>query len=298
MRWFGLTILALCLSCIASCGGGGSGSDPAGAAVSGNWEISLQGSGSMVAEKMRERQLRAARLPAGGMRLPGAKADFDSPDVVADVNYLSGFLVEGTDGVVTGSALFSAKPCSGVGEVSGSVNETAVSLTVSPNGVTVNLTGLVGAGATTMNGSYTMLSSGCGGSQSNPQAGSWTANLVSPLMGNIQGTFVSTKSATTYPIAGKIAQGPNSGSSNAPLTGSLNITGSPCFTASTISGAISGTAVVIIFNGPNGTEIGQISGTSSLNGTALTGSYKIVPQNTPPGTPCHAGDAGSVNFKL
>jgi hypothetical protein len=117
-------------------------------------------------------------------------------------------------------------------------------------------------------------------------------------MGSIQGTFVSNKLGGTYPISGKVTQGANSGNSSTPLSGNLSIVGSPCFTTSVISGAISGTSVVIIFSESDGTEIGQISGTSSFNGTSLTGSYKTLRQNTPPGTPCHAGDTGTVNFKL
>jgi hypothetical protein len=263
MLRFRLAILALCLFPIVGCGGGGSnGTASLGDPLSGNWQMSLQ------------------------------KGPSDPPKT------LSGSLMEGPEGAVTGSALFSDIPCSGVGDVNGSVNESDVSLTVSPNGSTVNLTGQLGGGGTTMSGSYTILSSGCEGSPSGPQAGYWAASLVSPLEGSIQGTFVSTKLGMTYPISGKVTQGPNSGSSSTPLSGNLSITGSPCFTASTITGAISGTSVVIIFSESDGTEIGQISGTSSFDGTSLTGSYKIVRQNTPPGTPCRGGDTGSVSFKL
>jgi hypothetical protein len=260
--WLRLSIIVACLFPIVGCGGGSSNSTASiGNPLSGNWEMSLQ------------------------------KGPSDPPKT------LSGFLMEGPEGAVTGSALFSDIPCSGVGNVNGSVNESDVSLTVSPNGSTVNLTGQLGTGGTTMSGSYAILSSGCDGSSS-PQAGSWTASLVSPLMGSIQGTFVSKKLGATYPISGTVAQGPNSGSSSTPLNGNLTITGSPCFTTSTITGAISGTSVVIIFSESDGTEIGQINGTSSFDGTSLTGSYKIVRQNTPPGTPCRGGDSGSVSFKL
>jgi hypothetical protein len=258
-----LAIIAACLFPIVGCGGGSSNSTASvGDPLSGNWEMSLQ------------------------------KGPSDPPKT------LSGSLMEGPEGAVTGSALFSDIPCSGVGDVNGSVNESDVSLTVSPNGSTVNLSGQLGAGGTTMSGSYTILSSGCDGSPSGPQAGSWTASLVSPLVGSIQGAFVSKMSGSTYPISGKVTQGPNSGSSTTSLSGNLSITGSPCFTTSTLSGAISGTAVVIIFSEPNGAEIGQISGTSSFDGTSLTGKYRIARQNTPPGTPCREGDNGTVSFTL
>jgi hypothetical protein len=263
MRWFRFAILALTVPHIA-CGGGSSNS-PAASAVSGNWQMNLQKSDSKLAPKN-----------------------------------LSGFLAENADGTVTGNVLVSDIPCSGIGAVNGSVSQPNVSLVVSPNGLTVNLTGQIGTGSTSMSGNYTILSSGCGGSQSGPQSGSWTANQVSPFTGNISSgsTFTSRKFGATYPISGNVSQGQNNGSSYAPLTGNLSIKGSSCFSSATMSGLISGISVVLNFANASGTELGQISGTSSLDGTSLKGTYKVVPQNSPPGTPCREGDIGSVTLML
>lgn len=101
-------------------------------------------------------------------------------------------------------------------------------------------------------------------------------------------------------ISGQVNQAQNSGGSYAALTGNLAITGSSCFTSATISGQISGTAVVINFASSNGMQIGQITGAASTTSgtTQLTGKYNIVPQNGPAETPCREGDSGSVSFTL
>jgi hypothetical protein len=97
-----------------------------------------------------------------------------------------------------------------------------------------------------------------------------------------------------------VSQAQNSGGSYAALTGTLDITGSSCFTSAAISGQISGTAVVINLATSNGVQIGQVNGTAttSMGTTSLAGKYNIVPQNGPAGTACREGDAGTVNFTL
>lgn len=267
MRQFRFLPVAVLLVYLTACGGGSQNGNPIATAISGNWQISLQKASSKAAPKP-----------------------------------VSGFLLENGSGAVTGNLMVTNVPCSGVGVTTGSVDQPNVTLTVSPAGTTLNLSGTLGSDSSSMSGSFTLLATGCSGSQSNPsETGTWTANLVQPLSGSLQGTFTSTMSATSgtaFPITGQISQGPNTGSSYAVLTGNLAITGSSCFSSATLSGVISGTTVAINIATSNGTEIGQITGTSSLAATSLTGTYKIVPQGTLPGTPCQQGDQGTVSLTL
>jgi hypothetical protein len=255
-------ILALPLL-LNGCGGGSSNSNssPSLGSISGNWQMSLQKSNSTLQPKTQ-----------------------------------SGFLVQ-NGGNVAGSVLFTDIPCSGIGGVTGTVSGTDVSLVVDPVGVEVNLSGTVGSGQTAMSGNYTILSTGCSGTETAPQTGTWTASLVSPFSGNIQGTFASTPHSTTYAITGSVKQGSNTGVSTAPLTGTMNATGY-CFAAANITGSIGGTAVVIDLADTDGVEVGQIIGTSSLDGTSFTGTYQILGLGSTVPPPCGDGDSGAVTFSL
>src|SRR5258708_7688129 len=144
---------------------------PSSASISGNWQMSLQKSNSSILPKT-----------------------------------LAGFLLQNS-GAATGSVVFIDTPCSGIGGVSGSVTGSTVSLTVSPTGTTVILSGTVGSDQASMSGDYTILSTGCTGSQSAPQLGTWTADLVTPLNGTVQGTFLSTPHGTTVNVTGQLTQG-------------------------------------------------------------------------------------------
>src|SRR5271166_134111 len=189
----------------------------------------------------------------------------------------SGSLIQNGD-AVTGSVIFTDIPCSGIGSVSGTVSGANISMVVSPTGVSVNLTGTIAAGQTSMSGNYNILSTGCSGSQSAPVTGTWTANLVSPLNGNIAGTITSkAQGGGTYSVTGKISQGANAGTSSTPLSGSLAATGY-CFSSATILGSISGTSAVLDLVNTDGTQIGEIYGSTSLDGTSMTGTYHIVAQ--------------------
>ena len=231
--------------------------------ISGNWQISLQRTNSKLAPKP-----------------------------------VSGFLQQGSGTSVTGNMMVTNVPCSGTSQVTGTADQADVSLTMNPNGTSLSLTGKIGSTPGTMSGTYVLLSTGCRGSASNPsQSGSWTGNLVQPLQGTLQGTFVS-NTLGSFDVSGQVSQGQSNGSSNAPLTGNLSITGSSCFSTATITGLISGTAVAINLADSVGTEIGQISGTSSLDGKSLTGTYKIVPKTGPSGTPCLEGDNGTITLTL
>jgi hypothetical protein len=205
----------------------------------------------------------------------------------------SGFLVE--DGSnLTGSMMFTDINCTGVGNLTGTVNGGAITMTVTPTGLEVNLSGTVASTPTSMSGSYTILATGCTGSEASPQTGSWTANPVSALNGNYSGSFTSNKAAATLAVTGQITQGSNVGGSNASLSGSLSATGY-CFTTANMTGAISGTSVVMNLVNSSGAQIGQISGTSSLDGTSISGTYRIVVLgNGFP--PCQSGDNGTFTL--
>lgn len=240
-----------------ACGGGSSSAGSQSGSISGNWQMSLQKNQSKLKPKTQ-----------------------------------SGFLVQ-SNNAVTGDLLFTGIPCSGVGTVTGSVTGANVSLVVDPVGITVNLTGAVSSDQTSMSGNYTLLASGCGSTES----GTWKANIVKPLNGNLQGTFTSTRLGKALPVTGQISQGQNTGSSNTTLAGNLNITGY-CFASATISGAVSGTAVVMNLVNSSGTEIAQLTGTSTLDGTSVTGTYHVIPQGTGGTPPCVDGDGGKVSLSL
>lgn len=218
----------------------------------------------------------------------------------------SGSLVQNGN-EVTGSVLFSDSPCSGVGSVSGTVSGANITMQVSPTGVSVNLTGTIGSGQTSMSGNYNILSTGCSASQSAPVSGTWTANLVAPLNGNITGGLTSTGEKTTctnsmtppctYAVTGKVVQGANTGTSSTPLSGSLTVTGY-CFASASIQGSISGTSAILDLVNADGTQIGEIYGSTSIDGTSMSGVYHIIAQGTGGTAPCVDGDNGTVTLTI
>jgi len=254
----------LCLAfTLLSCGGGsGTNSDPSAIKVAGNWQISMQKTGSSLPPKTQ-----------------------------------SGFLLQDPQNALTGGMLLTDSPCSGVGNASGSVNGSKVYLAVSPTGISVTLSGTIASGGATMSGDYTILSTGCSGNRSLSQTGTWTGTLVAPFSGSFTGSFVS-KTAGTFQLSGQITQGANTGASNAPLTGTLNATDYACFTGANFAGAISGTAVILNFSdSTTGADVGQIWGTVSADGKSLTGTYDTIPVGGKI-RPCKGGDQGTVTLNL
>ena len=256
-----ITLLLGLLLLATACGGGSSSTSSSSGSIAGNWQMTLQKSNT----KLKRTQ--------------------------------SGFLLQNKD-TVTGGVIFTDFPCSRVGSVTGSLTGTDIGFSVSLTGLTVNLTGTLGSDQASMSGDYTILATGCEGVLTNTQeTGSWTASLVKPLSGNFQGTFKSTRLGTSYPVTGQVSQGPNTGISNAPLTGNLSVTGY-CFTGAKISGVVSGTAVVMNLLNSDGTQVGELTGTSALDGSSVTGTYQVLPQG-PTGTPpCDDGERGTVTLTL
>jgi hypothetical protein len=206
----------------------------------------------------------------------------------------SGFLLQ-TKNALSGSLILQATGCSGIGNVAGSVSGSNVALTVSLTGITVNLSGTVGEGQKNMAGNYTIISSGCSGPQTAPEIGTWTANLVQPLNGNFQATYVSKKSGE-LPVTGKVSQAQANGT-NAALTGSLSVSGY-CFSTANIVGTITGTTVVMNLVGSDGTQLGTISGAAALDGKSVTGQLLVVPQGPGGEAPCVDGDSGTITLTL
>lgn len=260
MRLRRALLLAL-LTLVTACSSSNSKSSSSSTSTSGNWQMSLQNSAST--------------------QLPRTQ---------------SGSLVQ-TNNVITGSVIFTDAPCSGVASVSGSVNGSAVSLTIDPTGLQVSLAGTLDSNQTSMSGNYTILSAGCGSSNSAPQAGTFTANMVSPLNGNITGTYLSNNLVTTYAVTGQVKQGANTGDSSTPLTGSLSFTGF-CYATANIVGSISGTSVVLNLVNADGTRVGQLNGTTSLDGTLVTGTYGYVGLGAGAPKGCDSGGNGTFTFSL
>jgi hypothetical protein len=256
-----IALLLALLLLMTACGGGSSSTVSSSVSVSGNWQMKLQKGKTKV------------------------------------IRTQSGFLLQNDD-VVTGAVILTDFPCSGVGSVTGSVSGTNVAFTVGLTGLTVNLTGTLGSSQASMSGDYIILPSGCESATSNTQeTGTWAASLVTPLSGNFKGTFTSRRLAKALAVTGQVSQGQNTGISNAALTGNLSITGY-CIAGANISGVVSGTAVVMNLVNPSGVEVAQVTGTSTLDGTSVTGTYQIIPQGSGGTPPCGSGDSGTVSLTL
>lgn len=244
MKKFASVVLAAVLTVLTGCGG--SSKPVQTGALAGNWQFTLQ-------------KTTAPRT----------------------TTLLSGFLQQ-TGNAVTGALeltppLASPPPCGGSFQLTGSSDGQSVTLTVNEGGATVSLAGTASASA--MGGTYSLVAAGCGKDES----GTWTATLVKPLTGTFQGILHSTDTSGVLPllrggdfsVAGLLQQGDNIGATKATLTGTissvvpLNAPGYPCFTDATLSGTITGTAVLLNIVGANGTILGTI-------GNASTGTTPVL----------------------
>ncbi len=215
---------------------------------------------------------------------------------VSDPHQETGFLQQ--DGnAITGSVIVLDNPCSGIGSVTGTVSGSDVTLSASPTGSVVTLTGSINSGQTSMGGNYTISSSGCTAAGIVPDSGSWTANLVAPLNGNIQGTMTS-QSLGTFTVSGQLTQGPNTGISTATLSGTINISPGFCFSTADIVGTISGTGVIINLVDSDGTQIGQIAATTTLDGTNVSGKLNFVGEGSTGAKGCREDLGAPISFTL
>ena len=253
------TLAILVVACVLSalsCGGGSGGTAASPGALSGNWEMTLTGTGT----------------PPSG------------PTVMTE----SGFLTQSGSSLGGSILLSGATPCLGLGTMSGTVSGSNVAITVAQTGQTVTLTGTATSGSTSMAGIYSVLASGCGAST----VGTFTATQIKPLSGNFQATFTSGEFVgTVYDFAGKLTQEPNTGASFATLSGTMTSTNAPCIRSFSIAGLIRGTSVVFNFLASDGSSQGQYRGTTTADGTTLTGTYDFLAQSNG----CF-GDAGTVTM--
>ena len=197
----------------------------------------------------------------------------------------TGFLLQSGKSV-TGSFILGSD-CPGVGSVTGTVEGQNVTLAVNQFGNNVSFAGSMPSSNAPITGSFSNLSAGCA---FDPDSGAWTASPVAPLTGSFHGTFTSAASIGngTLNVTGNLAQGPNTGSSTAPLTGTIATPDSNHFcsylSTATINGLISGTTVMLRLYGPDGSQIAQIGNlgsqnpsslvlTATPNGTSLSGTY-------------------------
>lgn len=220
------------------CGGGNKAATAAPGILSGNWQITL---------------MRHAN---------------NTPQV------FTGFLQQNGNSV-TGSLVL-GDGCSGVGPVTGTLNNQNLQLEISEFGQDLSLTGVLPPGSPApgkfISGEYSSLSGGCADF---PTTGTWSAFQVSPINGSFHGTFTSSSQATPLQVTGVLNQGPNTGSSNTPITGSITaqVNGTPfCsyLTTATITGYISGTAVTLNLYGTNGSLITEIPATISQDASSMT----------------------------
>ena len=207
-----LFILLLGLATLSACGGSSNSSDAA-RQISGNWQITNM-----------------ALDPAlrGGMQ--------------------GGFLKQ-NKGSISGQFVYSfsliSQPgtfCnSGTATITGTVSGQDVTLTAVAGAQTYTLKGTLSSDGSTVMGTYDSTDGqGCGTAQTGLQ---WSAILVPPLSGAVQGSFHSTGTGTIASLSGQdffvtgtLLQGPNTGASSASVTGTLDFQDYPCLTSASVNG--------------------------------------------------------------
>src|SRR5262249_13651817 len=133
-------------------------------------------------------------------------------------------------------------------------------------------------------GTYTSPDGNCEASES----GVFTATLIKPINGDFQGVFHSTSSNSfslqfkDFAVGGTLRQSPNSGASNATVTGNIVAVGYQCFASASLNGTISGSTLRLTIIGSSGVQIGELGAaigqqspggaTVSSDGRTITGS--------------------------
>jgi hypothetical protein len=183
----------------------------------------------------------------------------------------SGFLLQSGNSV-SGSVVL-GDGCLGVGPITGTLDSQKLSLTINEFGQDLSLEGPLPSSNGLLSGNFSTLPGGC---TAFPNTGTWSAQLVQPMTGSFHGALISPTNGTVT-VIGNLSQGPNTGASNATLTGDITATDPQHFcsylTSATISGVISGTAVSLNLFNPSGFQITQLDVTATPDATALTGNY-------------------------
>jgi hypothetical protein len=253
VRTLAKILLGFLLLSLVACGGGTRPSSPTSGPLSGNWQL-----------KMTQFPHSTVPLLASGFLLESNNALTGS---------VQGPTVLNSDGSVT--------TCGGVGALTGSISGQNITFSLDPGGTVLNFTGSISSSNTSMSGQYQALGGPCFASST---TGTWKATLVPPLNGNFTGTLSSSQymaALTGLPdpppiiVSGTLAQSPNIGANNASLTGTITAQGYPCFVTASLTGTISGDAVLLSVYGFNGDLIGSIglqspaTVTTGASGTSL-----------------------------
>src|SRR5271169_2274173 len=191
-----------------------------------------------------------------------------------------GFLLQ-NNGSVTGGTTYAISlpnlliPCNtGSAAITGTISgQNVQTLTAVAGTQTFMLTGTLSLDGSTMAGTYASTAgtaadgAPCGTAQTGLQ---WSAVLVPPLTGSIQGSFHSAGGAAglgeqDFLVSGALTQAVNTGASNAAVTGNLNFVNTvtnvsdyPCFGLASLYGQISGNSVTLQMVGADGSEWGLI----------------------------------------
>jgi len=280
--------LLLGLLVLTGCGGGNSSDPPASGQIAGDWQFSMAS-------------------PADGSFIGGLQGGFLlQQNSTASGSVVYSIAVPQSQGVPT--------ICnSGTTPVKATVTGQNVSLTAVAGAQLFTLTGTLSKDGSTIMGTYTTTDGkGCGTAQSGLQ---WSAVLVQPLTGAVEGSFHSTGGNSrdqNFQVTGTLTQGPNIGASNATVTGTLTFQNYPCLDSASVNGQISGSSVVLHVIATSGLEVGQIGAlpgstnpgpvvfdtSSKTAGYVLHGTngYGITTKTCPGGnTP---GDQGNICFAL
>ncbi len=247
-----------CVLMTTACGGGGqSNSANTSETLSGNWQMTLT----------------ASTVPSPGL---------------SNIQTESGFLMQSGNSLAGSIVLMGGTVCPGLGAASGTVNGSTVALSVNQIAQTVTLTGVPTSAGSSMAGQYSIFASGCGASS----VGTFTAVQVKPLTGSFQATFTSGEFiGQVYTFNGSLTQGPNTGLSYATLSGTMTSNNAPCINKFSVAGEVSGTSVVFNFLASDGSSQGSYRGTTTTDGTTLTGTYDFLAQSNG----CY-GDAGGLSI--
>jgi hypothetical protein len=209
-----------------------------------------------------------------------------------------GFLLQ-TNNAITGSAAYAVSlpllpyPCnSGSSQVSGSMSGQTVSLAAVAGSQTFTLDGTLSFDGSTITGTYTSTAgtagdgSPCGTAQAGLQ---WSAVLVPPITGPIQGNFHSTGgfaglAEQDFLVSGGLFQAANTGATSAAVTGNLtflntttNLSDYPCFASASVSGQVSGNIINLQIVGADGSIVGEIGELPGSNGVTGVNPVTVAP---------------------
>jgi hypothetical protein len=263
---------------LAACGGSSSGGGQIQLSLSGNWQFTMA-------------------PPSDGSFLGGLQGGF--------------LLQNGTS--VTGAAAYAVSlpglliPCNiGTATITGSItaaisNQNQWTITAVAGTQTFTLQGIQSFDGTTIAGTYnsTPGTAGDGGPCGTAQTGlQWSAILVPPITGNLQGSFHSTGGSAgltnqDFLLSGSLTQAQNTGASSAAVSGTLNFSQPgtnnsdyPCFDTASVYGQISGNSVTLQIVGPDESILGQIGEPAGSNG--VTGLNPVTFDSTHGGYILHA----------